>query len=93
MRLLVCSSSLALSLASCAGPTPPVRVEIQERVVEVPRPCPAERPARPAPLARPLPVDPVDLTLVLTAKLLEYAGAGGYADRADTSLAICTREE
>jgi hypothetical protein len=80
-------------LAGCASSstTPPaVEIPTVEVVKEVQRPCPVTKPDRPAPLARPLPTDPVQLAALLTLKLLEYAAPGGYADRADAAIATCT---
>jgi len=89
--------ALALALAACAGkplpaPAPAVVVEYRDRLVEVQRPCPAQRPTRPTPLARPLPRTPAQLVDLLTAKLTEWAGAGGYGDRADAAIKTCTEE-
>ena len=82
----------ALSLAACAHSPAPVEVRIQERTVEVMRPCPAEAPPRPAPIGD-VPTDALAALRIVTAKLLEYAGAGGYADRAEAALAICTARQ
>lgn len=68
---------------------------IEVRTVEVPvieqRPCPGEIPKRPDPLG-PLPTDAVKLAATLAAKLVEYSGAGGYADRADAWMQRCAGE-
>lgn len=82
----------ALALTACStAKTPPPGVEVRyvDRVVEVQKPCPATRPERPAPLARPLPKDANALAAVLLAKLIEYAAPGGFADRADAALDMC----
>lgn len=85
-------SSLALLLCGCASSAPPaVQLEIQREVVRVRERCPVEIPARPAPLG-PLPANLEQAARQLLAKLMEYADDGGYADRADAALAICTRE-
>lgn len=89
MRLLA-SSLCALMLAACAHDEPGVRVVTQTVVKEVQRPCAATKPKRPDPLARPLPVDPVQLAALLAAKLAEYALPGGYADKADAAIELCT---
>lgn len=83
--------SFALVTGCSTARTPPPGVEVKwvDRVVEVQRPCPATRPERPAPLARPLPTDANALAAVLLSKLIEWAGPGGYGDRADTALDIC----
>lgn len=71
--------------------SPGMKVEYQEVVKEVPRPCPVARPARPSPLTRPLPEDPGALSSLLIAKLKEWAGAGGYGEKADAAIRTCTR--
>jgi hypothetical protein len=58
---------------------------------EVQRPCPVTVPTKPAPLAKPLPSDPARLVDLLTAKLIEWAGTGGYGERADDALKVCTK--
>jgi hypothetical protein len=85
---------LCLALAACGGDppqSPGMKVEYQTVVKEVQRPCPAKKPARPAPLARPLPTDAGALASLLAAKLLEWAGKGGYGERAEAALEVCTR--
>ncbi len=77
-----------LLLAGCAGGPRPVDMQIVERVVEVQRPCPMTAPTRPAKIG-PLPVNAIDALKLVGAKLLEYAGPGAYADRADAAIAIC----
>lgn len=79
-----------LLLAGCSNGPRPERVVIQEKVVEVQRPCPVTAPDRPAPVGA-LPSDARDAVLILSAKLLEWAGDGAYADRADAAIAICTK--
>ena len=90
---LAATAMLAALLAGCAtkGPLPPA-VEIQTVTVtkEVMRPCPVTIPQKPALLARPLPKDAVQLAALLAAKLIEWAGPGGYGERADTALKTCT---
>lgn len=90
MRLFL----ILLALAGCAkpDPTPPAtKVQVVREVVEVQRPCSVTIPARPSPLARPLPNDAEKLAAILGAKLEEYAGAGRFADRVMDALARCTR--
>jgi hypothetical protein len=89
-RLAVSLATILLS--GCGSQLPPPAVEIRTvtKTVEVQRPCPVTRPARPAPLARPLPTDAVALAALLGSKLLEYSGAGGFADRADAAIRQCT---
>lgn len=83
----------ALLLAGCAGreERPQVRIEYQDRLVEVVKPCPAEKPERPAKLARPLPGTPAQLIDVLVAKLTEWAGPGGYGEKADAVIDACVK--
>lgn len=86
---------LALVLTGCAHspvPAPAVQVVYQDRLVEVPKPCPVTAPERPAPLERPLPETPAQLIDVLTAKLAEWSGPGGYGDKASAAIATCTSE-
>lgn len=80
-----------LFLAACGATTPHPAVEVRTVTVvkEVQKPCPVQKPDRPAPLARPLPVDSTQLAALLSLKLLEYAGPGGYAEKADLALKRC----
>lgn len=78
----------SLALAGCATGPRPVEVRIQERTVEVMRPCPVTAPERPAPITD-LPANARDALRVVVAKLLEWQGAGGYADRAEAAIAVC----
>lgn len=89
MRWLVFS---ALLLTGCADGPRPVKVVVQEKIVEVQRPCPVTVPARPAPIGA-LPTNARDALRIAAAKLLEWAGDGGYADRADAAIAICTKAD
>lgn len=89
MRYLILT---ALALAGCTTTqTAPPAVEIREvtKTVEVQKPCPVTIPQRPAKLATPLPDDAVRLAALLGAKLVEWAGPGGYGDRADAALRKC----
>lgn len=90
MRLIIISVA-ALALAGCATTGQPTRVETVEVIKEVQVPCPAQRPARPAPLG-PLPADLETLAALLAAKVKEYAGPGAYADQADAIMARCTQQ-
>lgn len=83
----------ALIIAGCDSHPQSVgtKVVFQEVVKEVPRPCPVTNPTRPAPLARPLPTDPGALVSLLVGKLLEWAGPGGYGERADAAITTCTK--
>ena len=83
---------LPLLLAGCGPrPEPGVRVETVEVLVEVQKPCPVTKPARPAPLAKPLPTDAVQLAALLAGKLLEVMGPGGYVERADAAIERCVK--
>lgn len=83
--------SAALLLISCATAAPPgIRAETVEVVREVQRPCPVTKPVRPKPIGA-LPTDLQALAAVLGGKLLEWAGPGGYGDRAEAAIDTCTR--
>jgi hypothetical protein len=85
---------VALLLAGCGGNPPETagtRVVYQTVEKEVPRPCPVTKPAKPKPLARPLPADPARLIDLLVAKLTELMGPGGYVERADAAITTCTK--
>jgi len=77
------------ALAACQTDQPGIQVRTVTQTVEVQRPCPGTKPPRPAPLARPLPTDPVQLAALLGAKLAEYAAKGMYADQADAIMNRC----
>lgn len=90
---LACALSVIISgcaARQAAAPPPAVRVETVEVVKEVQRPCAGTIPARPAPLGV-LPEDARALASMLGAKLVEYAGPGKYADRADALMARCAK--
>lgn len=89
MYRLLCLSIIALS--GCASSEPGIEVRTVEVVRTVQAPCPGPRPERPEPLG-PLPTDAVKLAAVLGAKLLEYAGPGMYADRADAIFDRCVTQ-
>lgn len=83
-----------ISLGGCATTihTPPV-VEIRTQTVvkEVAKPCPVTKPARPAPLPKTMPTDLSRFAATLAAKLVEWAGPGGYGDRADAAITECKK--
>ena len=84
---------MALALAACAKtPQPGIEVRTVDVVREVARPCPVTVPERPGQLARPLPTDAVRLAATLALKLAEWAGPGGYGERADAALKTCTKD-
>lgn len=81
-----------LTFAACSTTSQPaVKVVYQEVVKEVQRPCPVTKPVTPGKLDRPLPADPARLVDLLVAKLLEWAGPGGYGERADSAIETCTK--
>jgi hypothetical protein len=84
-----------LGLAACATTKecapPGVKIVTQTVTKEVAKPCPVTKPSRPAPLAQPLPTDAIQLAAVLGAKLLEWAGPGGYGDRSSGALDTCIK--
>jgi hypothetical protein len=90
--------ALAVTLSGCNEHPQSIgeHVVYQDRLVEVPRPCPVKKPARPGDakthgLARPLPTDPGALVDVLLAKLKEWDGPGKYGDQADAAITTCTK--
>jgi hypothetical protein len=91
----LCIAAGLLAFLNACGDQHPVsvgqKVVYQEARVEVPRPCPVTKPVRPKPLTRPLPSDPARLVDLLAGKLLEWAGAGGYGDKADAAISTCTK--
>jgi len=89
---------LALALAGCNEHPQSIgeHVVYQDRLVEVPRPCPVKNPVRPGDakthgLARPLPTDPAALVDILLAKLKEWDGPGKYADQVSAAITTCTK--
>jgi hypothetical protein len=93
MKHLLTAAALSLALAACDEhpATPGQSVIYRDVLKEVPRPCPVTAPTRPAALARPLPTDPGALVSLLAGKLKEWSGEGGYAERAEAAIQICTR--
>jgi hypothetical protein len=75
-------------VAACAHVDPPVKIETVEVVKEVQKPCPGEKPERPAKIGV-LPTDLAALAALLGAKLAEYSDPGKYADRADAIMDRC----
>ena len=91
MRKTIFAAAICFLLSNCTTTGEPgIKVEYREVLKEVPRPCPVLKPTRPAPLARPLPTDPARIVDLLVAKLTEWAGAGGYGERADAAIDTCT---
>jgi len=83
-----------LLLSACGtGTTPPPAVEIRTVTVykDVQRQCPVTVPARPTPLPAKMPTDLAKFAATVLAKLVEYAGPGRYADKADAALKTCTK--
>lgn len=91
MRYLIIAALLPLT-ACGTGTTPPPAVEVRTQTVvkETQRPCPVTIPARPAPLPAIMPTDLAKFAATVLAKLVEYAGPGRYADKADAALKTCT---
>lgn len=77
-----------LLLAACSHGPGAVEVRTVEVVKEVMVPCPAKAPVRPSALGE-LPAVAEDALRIVSAKLLEYAGKGGYADKAEDAIATC----
>ena len=93
MNRIAAATAMMLCLpAAMCGERPEPGIEVRTVVVvkEVQRPCPVTKPERPAPLAQPLPGDAVQLAALLGAKLAEWAGPGGYGERADAAIERCT---
>ena len=82
---------ICLGISSCTTAEPGIRVETVKVPVEVQKPCPAEIPKRPEPIGA-LPTDAVKLAATLGAKLIEWAGPGGYGDRADEIMQRCVTD-
>lgn len=83
---------LCLPAAMCGErPEPGIQVRTVEVIKEVQRPCPVTKPVKPAPIAKPYPSDAVQLAALLALKLAEYAGPGGYAERADAAIERCVK--
>jgi len=83
---------LALSLlAGCAHRPPGIRIVPSERVVETMRPCAARKPVRPAGPA--LTGNAVEDVVILGRKLLEWAGDGKYADKAEAAIDACATRD
>lgn len=91
--LVVVAIALVVVVLTACSTTgqPAVKVEYREVLKEVQRPCPATKPTKPKSLVRPLPKDAGRLVDLLVAKLTEWAGPGGYGERADSALDTCTK--
>ena len=83
---------LSLTAGMCKTAEPAVEIRTVEVPGEVLRDCPAERPKRPAAVGK-LSPDLGQLVAQLGAKLKEYSGEGGYADRAEAYFDTCPGEE
>ena len=88
-RLSIIAAALVTLNACATTGDPTVRIETVTVIEEVEKPCPAERPARPAPIGD-LPTDLIALAAALGAKLAEYSDPGKYADRAEAIMDRCT---
>lgn len=85
---------LLLITTSCGtGVTPPPAVEVRTvvKTVEIAKPCPVSKPARPARLAKPLPTDAIKLAATLGAALAQYTAPGAWADRMEAALNTCLK--
>jgi hypothetical protein len=92
MKPVIVATLFALTACSATSPPPAVQIKTVEVVKEIQRPCPVKKPERPGPLARPLPTDSIRLNALLALKLADYAAPGGYTDKLEALLAICTKE-
>lgn len=90
MRLVKLSLTTAamVSLAACSHTQPGIEIREVEVVREVQKPCPATVPKRPAPLG-PLADSAEGALAQVLAKLVEYGGAGQYADQAELYFKTC----
>lgn len=91
MRYLIFAPIALTACATTQTSPPAVEIRTVVKTVEVAKPCPVTIPERPAPLARPLPADAVRLVALLGAKLVEWAGPGGYGDRANAAIETCKK--
>lgn len=92
MKALIASLTL-ITLAACSHTQPGVEVRVVERLVEVPKPCPATVPTRPAPFVKPTGEGLEALAAALAAKLAEYSAPGKYADKAEAYFTACPPAE
>jgi len=90
MRLLALLPIAMLAACGTDQSRPAVEIRTVTKTIEAQKPCPVTKPARPASLPRPLPTDATKLVIALTLKLAEWAGPGGYGERADSALTTCT---
>jgi hypothetical protein len=91
MRYLILLAADALAACGTDQSRPAVEIRTVTKTVEVQKPCAVTPPVRPAPLDKPLPTDLGRLVAVLGAKLVEYAGPGGFADRATAAIDQCRK--
>lgn len=92
--LLIAATTL---LCSCAAHAPRTVVYPSSGTVIVKAPknkkCQIIKPEQPEPLKRPLPLeDPQKLIDLLTVKLDQWAGPGGYGDKIEKAIDICNRK-
>lgn len=92
MKSVACLALFAI-LTACSHAQPGVEVRVVERLVEVPKPCPATVPTRPAPFVKPTGEGLEALAAALAAKLAEYSAEGKFADRAMAYFEACPPAE
>lgn len=87
---LLCFVLVPFLMCSCAASIPsPSATEI---VVVAQKKCYIVKPAQPKDLSRPLPIEnPKKLIDLLTNKLNEWAGPGGYGDKVERMTVKCPR--
>lgn len=88
---VVASAIFVVGCATTPKPCPPSipKVETVEVVREVQKPCAVSEPTKPSPLTKPLPSKSDALIAILTQKLLQWAGPGGYGERASQAIETC----
>jgi len=91
-RLILTLVAWSLLPGGCVADQSRPAVEIRTVTVykDVQRPCPVTVPTRPAPLTSKMPTDLAKFAATALAKLVEYAGPGRYADKADAAIKTCT---
>lgn len=87
----IATSLFASGCATDQSGPPAVQIQTVTHTVEVQRPCAVTKPVRPAPLARPLPDDMGRLLALVSGKLAEWSGPGGYGERAEAAIGTCTK--
>lgn len=99
MRYLLIAVA-AILVGSCASHTPQTKNTTQTRVVTVvktvkapkAKKCIVAKPVRPKSLPDTLPFEsPKTLIDILTNKLNEWAGPGGYGDKVEKAINVCNR--